>query len=287
MRPTGGAGWPGHRLFVAGWATAMVFDLVGCADLHPTRSGFLDHYERLTPTSDRISWGGGNHRIEVALPAPGDMQSVDSFYIEPVHWLATENDWMGPNPGRRSSVSNALEGALRDKLGQIRPIVDKPGPKTATVRATVTDVAATRAVTKLIVSTTTWHSVSNGGATVEAEVLAPDGHRIAAVDGASMGGFLDYFGHYLWSSHSRIGARRVSGELDEALRAVSSPHRIRLHNPYEGSQSRNRSTTRRQVLASAHACRSPARPSSESSETTRATSPRKSSVDSATSNRSP
>lgn len=205
-------------------AACLALALTGCALMEPTESGFLGDYSHLTRTTDRINWGAGLHRVEVRLPADGDLAGIDSFFIEPVAWLAPERDWMGPNRWRRDSVSGALDRALRKKLGQVLPVVAAPGPRTATVRAAVTDVVATRAVVNVLTSIV-FAAVSNGGAAVEVEVRAPDGRQIAAVDGASMGGFLDFFGYYLWSSHSRIATRRLAGELQDALLSVDKTGR--------------------------------------------------------------
>jgi hypothetical protein len=195
----------------------------GCAVMKPTETGFLGDYTDLVPTGHHRSWGYGRHNVEVQHPVPGDLDDIDSFYIEPIQWLVAEHDWLGENEWRRRSVTKAFEGALRWKLGWIGPIVDEPGPKTARVRAAITDVKATAAVTNFVVSSIAWIWVSNGGASAEVEVVAPDGHRIAAVDGGTVGGILDYVGYYLWVSHSRTSVRRLADEVRDALRSPQLP----------------------------------------------------------------
>jgi hypothetical protein len=208
--------------------------LSGCAVMKPTQTGFLDDYSELLPTGHHRSWGFGRHRVEVQHPEAGELDAIDSFYIEPIAWLAFEDDWLGQNDWRRESVTHAFEAALRWKLGWIKPIVKEPGPRTARVRAAITDVKATQAVTNLVVSSIAWVWVSNGGAAVEVEIVAPDGHRIAAVDGGSTGGILDYMGYYLWVSHSRTSVRRLADEVRDTLRSPE-PKDVPSGEPVEES----------------------------------------------------
>jgi hypothetical protein len=215
--PRSGSGWR------AACALAAVTLASGCAVMKPTETGFLDDYSELLPTGHHRNWGFGRHNVEAQHRAPDDLEGVDSFYIEPITWLAREDDWLGPNDWRRESVTNAFRAALRWKLGWIRPIVEEPGPKTARVRAAITDVKATRAITNTVVSSLAWVWVSNGGAAVEVEVVAPDGHRIAAVDGGATGGIFDYVGYYLWVSHSRTSVRRLADEVRDAIRTPEPP----------------------------------------------------------------
>ena len=192
--------------------------LGGCASMRPTHSGFLEDYSRLTPTTDFINWGGGVHRVQVALPEAHDLDGVDSFYLEPIAWLAPDDDWLGASPSRRKRVSSALEVALRTKLAKIRPVVATPGPATAIVRAAVTDVKSSRPVINAILSVIAFGPISNGGASVEAEIRAADGHQIAAVDGGSAGGFIDQWGYYTRTGHPKTAAWRLAGELTDALK---------------------------------------------------------------------
>jgi len=207
---------PRPRLLAAIVAGLGVSGQAGCATVHPTESGFLPDYSRLTPTTDWLNWGGGFHSVRVYVAESGGLEGIDSFYVQPVEWVAKEKDWLGEDDDRRKRVLAALDGSLRKKLGAIRPIVEAPGPKTARVRAAVTDVISPRPVVNAITSILVG-PFTNGGASVEVEVVAPDGAQIAAVDGSSAGGFFDVIGYYTRSGHPNTATRRLAGEMVEAL----------------------------------------------------------------------
>ena len=198
-------------------SSALVAALsVGCAAPRPTHTGFIAPDARLVPTDERLNWGVGLHRVEAQPIGPQGLAGVESFYVEPVTWLAAEDDWLGPNDVRRQRVSAALDSSLRGKLGQLLPIVDAPGPRSARVRAAVTQVKSARPVVNALASTV-WGPVAYGGASVEAEILGPDGHRLAAASTASQGGILDILGCFTRSGHPKKAARRAVDELVEAL----------------------------------------------------------------------
>lgn len=188
----------------------------GCAAPMPTHTGFIAADARLAPTADRLNWGAGPHRVEAQPIGAEGLAGIDSFTIEPVQWLAAEDDWLGPNDARRQQVSSALDAALREKLGVLRPIVEVPGPRTARVRAAVTQVKSARPVVNALTSTV-WGPVAYGSASVEAEVIGPDGRRLAAASTASDGGMLDIVGCFTRSGHPKKAARRGVDELVEAL----------------------------------------------------------------------
>jgi hypothetical protein len=191
----------------------------GCAANKPTRTGFLSDYSQLTPTDATFNWAGGLHEVMVHVPKLGDLDGIESFYIKPVTWLATEDDWLGQDVARRERVTAALDRSLRDKLGKIRPIVEQPGPRTATVTAAVTDIDSARPVTNALASIV-FGPISNGGASIEAEIRGPDGRQIAAVNGGSTGGGFDFIGYYTRSGHGKKAVGRLAGELSDALDGV-------------------------------------------------------------------
>jgi hypothetical protein len=191
----------------------------GCAANKPTRTGFLSDYSRLTPTEAVLNWAGGRHKVMVNVPSLGELDGIDSFYVKPVAWLAPEDDWLGHNTARRDRVTAALDQSLRSRLGKIRPIVEEPGPRTATVSAAVTDISSARPVINSIASIF-FGPITNGGASVEAEIKAPDGRQIAAVDGGSTGGGTDIIGYYTRSGHGKKAVGRLAGELSDALDAA-------------------------------------------------------------------
>ncbi len=213
------SGRPRRALATFGLAIVLAGLSTGCASMKPTQSGFLGDYSRLEPTGAFLNWGIGRHRSLVSGPCPQDLEGVDSFYIEPVVWLAPETDWLGHNEDRRDRVGQALQKALCERFGKIRPVVATPGPGTARVRAAVTDVASARVFLNIVASIV-WGPVSNGGAVVEAEVIRPDGRSFAAIVAASEGGMLDIVGFYTRSGHGKKAVRRVAGELAGRVEGV-------------------------------------------------------------------
>jgi hypothetical protein len=57
----------------------------------------------------------------------------------------------------------------------------------------------------------------NGGGTVEAEVIAPDGRQIAVVVAALPGRAWDVLGFYTWQGHAESAMRRSAGQLRTLL----------------------------------------------------------------------
>ncbi len=58
---------------------------------------------------------------------------------------------------------------------------------------------------------------STGGATVEAEVVGPDGRQVAAIDYAREGGVLDIVGFYWPDDHAKQACIKAAGRLREAV----------------------------------------------------------------------
>ncbi len=213
---------PSSRLGPVLWLLIFACMSTGCASVKPTQTGYLSDYSHLESSGARLNWGLGYHRVNVREPTPAELVGVDSFYIEPVAWLCPEDDWLGKDKTRRERVTKALEVSLRERLGPIRPIVETPGPRTARVHAAVTDVSSARTITNVLASIV-FGPISNGGASVEAEILRPEGGQVAAIAGASHGGGLDVIGYYVRSGHPKTSVRRLAGDLTRRVEAAAGP----------------------------------------------------------------
>jgi hypothetical protein len=181
--------------------------------LKPTRSGYLSDYSQVKPVSDRVMSTTEGNRA-----GAGELAGVHSFYIEDVRWTSARPKKVAKDPQLQEQVLKALREALVKELSQVRPVVDKPEPHTARVRAAVTAQRNADLLFNLIM-TAIAIPVANGGATVEAEVIAPDGKQIAAVDYARAGGFFDIIGYYWPNDHAKIACRKAAAELRNALEA--------------------------------------------------------------------
>src|SRR5690242_18464805 len=89
----------------------------GCINMHPTRSGFLTDYSALQPLDKR-------DRVRVRPVACRSLDAVDSFYIEPVTWLADDMGQPASNARNQEAIRNSLQEALVKELSCIRPIAD-------------------------------------------------------------------------------------------------------------------------------------------------------------------
>ncbi len=200
----------------------------GCATYRPTQSGFLSSYAALTPDRFHLNRGIGLQRADTFEAAPVELAQIDSYYIEPVEWRVDPRSRGGKSLSRRDWLCASLHDDLRQQLGTTKPIVDQPGPRTARVRAAITVVRLSRPVTNVVLTATMISPygigpVFFGGATVEAEVIRPDGQQIAAVSTSSGGGWLDLTGYYTRSGHARKALSRCSEELLQAVNAAISP----------------------------------------------------------------
>jgi hypothetical protein len=193
----------------------------GCAVLRPTRSGYLSDYSQLKPALDKPP-----KAQEERLADPGKLAGIDSFYIEDVSWRSKRPRKVAKDPQLQGQVTKALRDALVKDLGEVRPVVDRPGPQTARVRAAVTDQRNADLLFNLIM-TAIAVPVANGGATIEAEVIGPDGKQVAAVDYARAGGFFDVIGYYWPNDHAKIACRKAADELKHALEAGAEPSEAR------------------------------------------------------------
>jgi len=194
----------------------------GCIHYRPTETGFLSDYGSMTRDRFHINRGIGLQRAKTFEATPNDSSKIDSYYIEPVQWLVDPAGRGGKDPGRRDWLCSILQGELRDQLGATKPVVDRPGPRTARVRAAITVVRLSRPVTNVVLTATLIlpygiGPIFFGGGAVEAEVIDPDGRQIAAVSTASSGGWFDLAGYYTRSNHAKKAMKRCVGELVEAV----------------------------------------------------------------------
>ena len=185
----------------------------GCAVVKPTRSGYLSDYSHVRTASDRVM-----STTEANAAGAGALAGVDSFYVEDVRWLSARPAKVAKRPDLQEQVLSVLRESLREELGKVRPVVDAPGPRTARVRAAVTDARNADLLFNLLM-TAIAIPLANGGATVEAEVIGPDGRQVAAVDYARAGGLFDVVGYYWPNDHAKIACRRAAAALREAVEA--------------------------------------------------------------------
>ena len=199
----------------------------GCATYRPTESGFLSSYQSLKPDRFHLNRGVGLQRAATFEASPVDLAAIDSYYIEPVQWRVDPRSRGGKNTERRDWLCGVLNAALRHQLGNTKPVVDQPGPRTARVRSAITVVRLSRPFTNVVLTATMISPygigpIFFGGASVEAEVISPDGRQIAAMTSASGGGWLDLTGYYSRSNHARKAMDRCAEELVQAVDAATS-----------------------------------------------------------------
>jgi len=208
------------------WVLGILAMAGGCASTRPTESGFLSNYAAMTPDRFHLNRGFGLQRAETFEATPGELAQIDSYYIEPVEWRVDPQSRGGKSESRRDWLCTDLRATFRDQLGTTKPIVDSPGPRTARVRSAITDVRLARPMANVLLTATMISPFStgpifSGGATVEAEVISPDGRQIAAISSASGGGMLDLPGYYSRSNHARKAMKRCAEELLQAVNAAT------------------------------------------------------------------
>ncbi|MSR58341.1 MAG: DUF3313 family protein [Planctomycetaceae bacterium] len=178
----------------------------GCIHMHPTRSGFLSDYSGMQPLGKR------DKRL-VQPVAPGALAEVDSFYIEPVTWLADDLGQPVRDPRNAEHIRDSLEVALAKELGAIRPVVTEIGPQTARVRAAVTGVQEAKPLMNMILLVQIVGPLFNGGAVAEIEVIDPNGVQIAAESVAYRGYDWDVLGLFKKRTHPESAMRRAARQL--------------------------------------------------------------------------
>ena len=201
---------------------ALMLAGTGCSSYQPTQTGYLSDYSRLQKDPVHLNYGLGLERNKSHEALLEEVNEVDSFYVEPVQWLVSEDSRAGGNPDRQAYLTSALEEQLKEELGALKPIVDQPGPNTARVRSAITDVKLSRpllnaAILATVITPVIIGPIFHGGGFVEAEVIGPDGRQIAAISCASGGGPIDVVGYFIKSGHAKKAMRRSAKELRETL----------------------------------------------------------------------
>ena len=231
------------RRAVAGLLFGLATASSGCSSLShywPTQSGLLTDYTGLRQDPFHMNYGIGMEHNFSRYATPEALALVDSYYIESIRWAVDPQSRAGRDPTRGPVLTAALEKGLREQLAAIGPIVDAPGPRTARVRAIITDARLSRPILNTALTAagvafpvTYLGPVFFGGACVEAEVLAPDGRQFAAISCASGGGWLDFVGLYVRSNHAKKAMRRSAVELRETLQPQPPKGRTRLLDRYD------------------------------------------------------
>ncbi len=215
-------GSPGRSSRLGACWFALALLAPGCASYRPTESGYLGDYSGLQKDSVHINRGLGLQRNNSHDASPEEACRIDSFYVEPSRWLVDKSSRGGGDPKRQAMLTAALQEQLREQLGALKPIVDQPGPNTAMVRSAITRVKLSRPLLNAALLTTAITPVFigpmfNGGGSVEAEVIGPDGRQVSAISCASGGGILDVYGYFTKSSHAKKAMKRSVRELVQTL----------------------------------------------------------------------
>lgn len=182
----------------------------GCASHQITHSGYLSDYPATRPTDEWFA------KYTATRATPEQMSTIDSFYLEPVAWRSATPAEVANDPLQQRVVLDTLRDQLHQKLSPVRGFVGAPGPRTARVRAAITNDEKS-IVWLNIVTTLIAIPISNGGATIEAEAIAPDGHQIASVVWSQVGGPIDFLGYYFSQDHAKCAIHEAADQLAKCL----------------------------------------------------------------------
>ncbi len=188
----------------------------GCINMHPTRSGFLTDYSALE-TIDR------KDRVRVKAVDSQALDAVDSFFIEPVAWLADDMGQPASNAKNQEAIRNSLQEALVKELSCIRPVVEDVGPGTAIVRSAITGVQESKPLENVLLMSQILGPFFNGGGVAEIEVLGPGGGQIAAESAAYKARDWEVVGYFWKPTHAKKAMRRAAQQLAKDLEAASTP----------------------------------------------------------------
>jgi hypothetical protein len=188
----------------------------GCINMHPTRSGFLTDYSALEPIDKR-------DRVRVKQVACQSLDAVDSFYIEPVVWLADDMGQPASSAKNQEKIRTALQEALAKELSCIRPIAEEPGPGTAVVRSAITGVQESKPLENILLMSQILGPFFNGGAVAEIEVLGSNGQQIAAESAAYKARDWEVIGYFWRPKHAQTAMRRAAKQLAKDLEDGSTP----------------------------------------------------------------
>lgn len=190
----------------------------GCVQMHPTQSGYLSGYSGFDRIDSKCRViGKGDARL-VRWASACDLQGIDSFFIEPVAWLADDLGQPASSPERAACIREAFQEALAEQLGTIRPIANAPGPRTAVVRAAVTGIQEAKPLVNLAILVFSG-PLFNGGAVVEVEIIDPDGTQLAAESVAVQGRDWEIIGFFHRHRHAERSVGRAASILADDLRA--------------------------------------------------------------------
>lgn len=215
----------GHKFLLV---LTLVCTAPGCIHMHPTQSGFLADYSQLEPV-------GKKDRLLVKAVDSAALQNVDSFYIEPVAWLADDMGQPANSNKDQEAIRNALQEALEKELGCLLPIVDEIGPQTAVVRSAVTGVRESMPIMNMILITQIVGPLFNGGASAEIEVIDQQGTQIAAQSVAYRGHDWDIIGFFWKRQHSKSAMRRAAKQLADDL-DIAGEEEVEVTSPGLTSQ---------------------------------------------------
>ena len=185
----------------------------GCIQMHPTRSGFLSDYSELAPIDKK-------NRVRIKPVDVTALAAIDSFYIEPVSWLADDLGQPASSEKRMIEMRDAFQAALAQELGNIHPIVDEIGPQTAVVRAAVTGIQEPKPFANLFMAVQIAGPLFNGGAAVEIEVLTADGRQMTAESAGFRGHDWDVVGYFWWPNHPCSALRKAARQLASEISAA-------------------------------------------------------------------
>lgn len=207
---------------------ALLWGAAGCVHMHPTTSGFLSDYSGLAQADKK-------DRVRTKPVEPQALAGIDSFYIEPIEWLADDLGQPADDPQQAATIRDALENSLVKEFGKIRPIVEEVGPRTARVRSAITGVQEAKPFANLFLAVQIAGPLFNGGAVAEIEVVSPEGRQIAAESAAFMGSEWDIVGYFWGPKHPTTAmaraAKQISGDLAVAQTAAPSVDQL----PNKGS----------------------------------------------------
>jgi len=203
--------------------TMILSGSCGCVQMYPTRSGFLTDYSQLVTVDQK-------DRVRAISVDPAALAQIDSFYIEPVVWLADDLGQPASSDKIETKLRNSLEMALVTELGDIRPIVDELGPRTARVRTAVTGIQEAKPFANLFMAVQIAGPLFNGGASAEIEIINHQGEQIAAQSAAFYGYEWDFLGYFWRPSHPNTalkrGAKQFAKELEAANIQPPSPDTV-------------------------------------------------------------
>jgi hypothetical protein len=207
---------------------ALLWGAVGCVHMHPTTSGFLSDYSGLAQSDKK-------DRVRTMTVEPQALAGIDSFYIEPIEWLADDLGQPAEDPKQAATIRDALENSLVKEFGKIRPIVEEVGPRTARVRSAITGVQESKPLANLFLAVQIAGPLFNGGAVAEIEVLSPDGRQIAAESAAFLGSEWDIVGYFWGPKHPSTAvaraAKQISGDLAVAQTMAPSVNPLPIRGP--------------------------------------------------------